>query len=263
MIISIENKIAESAGIKYYFDRYAAQIAILLSQELKQPVAAFVGDDEGVDSCFIFDSGRIVRGRLEIDWNRAFAFDADGKSELEWLYPEGVSDTDPDFICLRTMYQIGIEEADAFFERHTLDDTLTFDRDLKPGQFVLKAKKGEPDPPTRGSIDELIDILGPSPTPKKILETFAPVVDAILDEGFPDAPNEHRFKMDVRSTALAVYVSKLRGRSFEQSAFAEGLHPFLLDLSVYTKRLRPAPEFRKSSIDFGRWRRKLTAEWRC
>lgn len=262
LLISIENKIAENDGSKYCFDPYAAQIAMLLSQELKQPVAAFVGDDEGVDSCFIFDRGRLVRGRLEIDWNRALAFGADGSAELEWLYPEGVSDTDPDFVVSRTIYQIGIEEADAFFERHTLDDTLNFNRDFKPGQYVLKAQKGGPDPPIRRPLDELNNLLGLSPTPEQMLAAFAPVVDAILDARFPDAPNAHRFEMDDRSTALSVYVSYLRQRSSGNAAFAEELHTFLLDLSDYTKRLRPAPDFRKSSIDFGRWRRKLSADWR-
>ena len=262
VLASIDTAIAENGGYKQLFDTYAAELAMLLSQELKQPVAAFVGDDEGVESCFIFDRGCLMRGRLEIHWNKALVFDADGNAELEWLYPEGVSDNDPAFINSRTFFQIGIEEADAFFARHTLDDTLTFDREFKPGQFVLKAQKGEPDLPIRRPIDELNDSLGLSPTPEKILEAFAPVVDAILDEGFPDAPNAHRFEMDDRSTALSVYVSNLRRGSPAQSTFAEGLHPFLLDLSNYTKRLRPAPEFRKSSIDFGSWRRKLAAEWR-
>jgi hypothetical protein len=262
LLVSIDNRITENGGYKQLFDTYAAEIAMLLSQELNQPVASFVGDDEGTESCFIFDQGKLVRGRLEIHWNKALAFDADGNAELEWLYPEGLSGNDPDFINSRTFFQIGIEEADAFFERHTLDDTLTFDHDFKPGQFVLKAQKGEPDLPIRRPIDELNDILGLSPTTEQILEAFAPVVDAILDEGFPDAPNAHRFEMDDRSTALSVYLSNLRQRSSQHSAFAEGLHPFVLDLSVYTKRLRPAPEFRKSSIDFRHWRQKLSAEWR-
>ncbi len=258
----IDTAIAANGGYKQLFDTYAAEVAMLLSQELEQPVAAFVGDDEGVDSCFIFDRGRLMRGRLEIHWNKALVFDADGNAELEWLYPEGVSDNDPDFVNSRTLYQIAIEEADAFFARHTLDDTLNFDRDFEPGQFVLKAQKGEPALPIRRPIDELNDSLGLSPAPEQILEAFAPVVDAILDAGFPDAPNAHRFEMDDRCAACSVYVSYLRRRSSERSAFAEDLHSFLLDLSNYTKRLRPAPEFRKPSIDFGSWRRKLVAEWR-
>lgn len=262
VLTGIDSNITRNGGYRQLFDTYASEIAMLLSQELAQPVAAFVGDDEGVNSCFVFDRGHLVRGRLEIHWNKALAFDADGKANLEWLYPEGVSDNDPDFINSRMFFQIGIEEANAFFDRHSLEDTLSFDRNLRPGAFVLKAQKGEPDPPIRRPIDELNERLGVAPTKEQLLNAFAPVVEAILDEGFPDAPNAHRFEMDDRSTALLVYASNLRRHSSGQARFAEDLHPFLLDLSNYTRRLRPAPAFRKSSIDFLRWRQKLSAKWR-
>lgn len=262
MLANIEARIVEHGGHKELFDTYGVQIAMLLSQHLDQPVAAFSGFDEGGESGFIFDGGKLVRGRLEIDWNKALAFHGDGKAELEWLYPEGVSEDDPDFAATRTMFQIGIEEADRFFERHSLEEVLTFDHDFKPGQFVLKAEKGKPTPPIRRPGDELNEVLGLAPTPQQMLDTFAPVVEAILDPEFADAPNPRRFELDDWSAACSVYVSYLRKRSSEHSGFTESLHAFLLDLSNYTKRLRPAPEFRKSSIDFGRWNRKLSAEWR-
>ncbi|MEL6566900.1 MAG: hypothetical protein AAFQ22_00675 [Pseudomonadota bacterium] len=258
---NIETRITEKGGDKSLFDADGAKIAMGLSRALDQPVAHFSAYDEGGESGFIFDGGKLVRGRLEIDWNKALAFDADGKAELDWLYPEGVSDDDPDFVQSRTFFQIGLTEADAFFERHTLADALTFDQPFKPGQFVLKAQKGEPDPLIRTPHEELTDVLGQYPTQEEMLETFTPVVDAILDPGFPDAPNPHRHDMDSRSSACSVYVSYLRKRSSENAAVNARLHAFLLDLSNYAKALRPAPDFRKSSTDFRRWQRKLSAEW--
>ncbi|MEO0817452.1 MAG: hypothetical protein AAFX86_09105 [Pseudomonadota bacterium] len=261
LLKGIETSITEQGGDKTLFDVDGAQIAMALSRALDQPVAHFSAYDEGGDSCFIFDAGRLIRGRLEIDWNKALSFDARGRAELEWLYPEGVSDDDPGFVNSRTMFQIGLEEADAFFDRHTLANTLTFDNEIEPGQFLLKAQKGAPAPTALTPHEELTQLLGLSPTFEDMLEAFSPVVDAVLDSGFPDAPNPHRHEMDNRSLGCCVYVSYLRKRSSENAAANARLHAFLLDLNNYAKALRPAPDFRKSSTDFRRWQRKLSADW--
>jgi hypothetical protein len=258
---NIDAEISKHGGYKELFDSYSAQIAMLLSQALNQPVASFVGDDEGTESCFIFDEGKLVRGRLEINWNKALSFDTDGNAELEWLYPEGMSDDDPDFKMTRTMYQIGVEEADAFFDRHSLEDTLSFDRDFRPGQFLLKAQKGKPDLPIRRPVDELTDFLGDAPTQKQVLAAFDPIVQAILDTDFPNAPNAHRFEMDERLGACSIYISRLIQLSPQPSGFYKGIQKFLNDIGLYVRYMRPKPEFRKKSINARGWSRQLKRKW--
>jgi len=261
LLKKIETELARNDGRWYFFDSYTAKIALLLSIELGQPVASFIGDDEGTDAAFIFDQGKLVTGQLQFEWNKALSFGPDAKAELEWLYPEGLSDEDEKFKPTRHMYQIALENAQAFFGSNFLDATLDFDRD-DLDRYLLKAEKGVVKPPYRSKSDVLRDDLGTSPSPKQLIERFEPIIHAILDPSFPDAPNEHRFEMDKQVSGSVGYTSNLRCSASPHLKFYADLSKVLGEISRYTMALRPKPDFRKRSINFKSWNRELNGKWR-
>lgn len=261
LLEKIEAEVKKHEGNKLAFDTYTAKIAIALSAELGQPVAAFAGDDMGTDSAFVFDQGKLVRGQLEIAWNKALSFDAEANAELEWLYPEGVSDEDDEFQINRTLYQILLEEAARFYGSDFLDSMLDSFRD-DADKYVLKAEKGEADPPYRSQSDIFRDELGSAPTPETLIAAFDSIVETILDPEFPNAENEDRFKMDELISGTVGYTSKLRFSESSHLKFYADLTTTLGDISGYTKALRPKPDFRKRSINFLRWNQELRGKWR-
>jgi hypothetical protein len=74
----IKNLKKGSAG---YDDEGLLQ-ALALSAALKQRVLYVCGNDESLDCGFICKDGAIVRGRLELDWNKAVAIE-DGRIRVE------------------------------------------------------------------------------------------------------------------------------------------------------------------------------------
>lgn len=261
LLEKIEAEVQKHDGNKLAFDTYTAKIAIALSAELGQRVAGFAGDDMGTDSAFVFEQGKLVRGQLEIAWNKALSFDAEAKVELEWLYPEGVSDEDDDFQVNRVLYQILLEEARRFYGSDFLDDMLDSFRD-DADKFVLKAEKGVADPPYRSQSDIFRDEIGNAPTPETLIAAFDPIVETILDPDFPSAENEDRFKMDELISGTVGYTSKLRFSDSPHLNFYADLTTTLGDIAGYTKALRPKPDFRKRSINFLRWNQALRGKWR-
>lgn len=261
LIKKIETELLRHEGRWYFFDAYIAKIALMLSIELAQPVASFIGDDEGTDAAFIFDQGRLVTGRLQFEWNKALTFDPEANAEVEWLYPEGVSADDKTFKPTRHMYQIALEEAHTFFGSNFLDETLNFDRDDLE-RFLLKAEKGVADPPYRSQSDIFREDLGDAPSPMQLIESFEPIVNAILDPSFPDAPNEHRFGMDKQISGCVGYTDRLRFSSSPHLKFYADLCKVLGEVSRYTLALRPKPDFRKKAFNFPKWNRELRGQWK-
>ncbi|MEO1029476.1 MAG: hypothetical protein AAFX02_10530, partial [Pseudomonadota bacterium] len=108
------------ADIKRYkgdatqFDTHALHLAALLSKTLAQPIASFLGNDEGLDSCFVFDQGQLQSGGLEIAWDKELIVSADGTRQLRRIYAEGTSENDPGFTP-RYEHHIATEGARAFF----------------------------------------------------------------------------------------------------------------------------------------------------
>lgn len=263
LLRKIETEIAKNGGYRELFDSDSTQIALLLSIELEQPVASFVSNDEGVDACFIFDRGHIARGRIEIDWNKALVFDADANAELEWLAPEGSLDPDKDLEAGYGIHEIVAEEAETFFSNNFLDELFSFDRELAPLRFQLDAQKGDPDPPYRSKSDVLRDELGISPSPQQLIVAFQPIIQSIQDPNFPYASNEHRYELHERVSGCFLFANSLSNYSSAQAhlKFYAGLADLLEEFSTYTRLLRPKPEFRKRSIDFAGWKRKLGRQW--
>lgn len=260
LFAKIASELDRHGAKRYCFEDYATKIAMLLSAELGQAVAAFAGDDEVTDCAFIFDHGKLLRGRLDFEWNKALSFDTYGNAELIWLYPEGVSDEDVGFKPTRYLYQTVLEEAKLFFDSAFLNDTLNFDRsDLD--KFLLEAQHGVAHAPYRSKSDLLRDELGSSPSPEKLIAAFDATINAILDAKFPHAENEHRFAMDAAISGYVVYASQLRFSTSPHLKFYADLTEVLSAIGEYSKRLRPKPEFRKKSINFGDWNRELKSKW--
>ena len=261
LLDKIQAEVKQYGAHAHAFDAYTAKIAIALSDALGQPVAAFAGDDDGTDAGFVFDEGRLVRGQLEIAWNKALSFDADANAEVHWLYPEGVSDEDDDFQVNRVLYQILLEEAQQFYGNGFLDEMLDSFRD-DDDKYVLKAEKGVADPPYRSQSDIFRDEIGTAPTPQTLIAKFDPIVETILNPDFPSAENEDRFKMDELISGTVGYTSKLRFSDSPHLKFYADLTTTLGDIAGYTKALRPKPDFRKKSINFLRWNQELRGKWR-
>jgi hypothetical protein len=232
--------------------------ALALSAALKQRVLYVCGNDESLDCGFICKDGAIVRGRLELDWNKAVAIE-DGRIRVESLYPD---ETDPDTAEPRRMYGLASQEATAFFRVETPWRITSDPHDIEVADYELVGSKGSAEPLHQGAEDELRAVWASSNKPGEKLRRYVAIIaphvstalraDLILAERQSRDPTEQQL-LQCRRFVASPYLDHPRQ--------LEALAALLLDLLTYLRLLRPRPRFRQK-IDFAAMNRQLARRWR-
>lgn len=252
--IDVEKQKTRSAG---YDDEGLLQ-ALALSAALSQRVLYASGNDESLDCGFICKDGAIVRGRWELDWNKAAAIE-DGRVRIESLYPDG---TEPDTAEPRRLYALASHETAAFLGSETPWRVSSDPHDIEVAEYELVASKGSAEPLHQGAQAELRAVWARSIKPGEKLRRYVAIIaphintalrtDLILAERQTRDPTEQQL-LHCRSFVASAYL--------DHPPQLEALAALLLDLLKYLRLLRPRPRFRQR-IDFAALNQQLMWRWR-
>jgi hypothetical protein len=240
------------------YDDEGLRQALALSTALGQRVLYVSGNDESLDCGFICNDGAIVRGRLQLDWNKACALE-DGRIRVESLYPE---ETDPDTAEPRELYALASQEAGAFFRSATpwriTSDPLYVD----VADYELVGSKGSAKPLYQGAEAELRAVWASSNKPREKLRRYVAILgphirtalrtDLILADRQSRDPTERQL-FDCSRFVASPYL--------DHPPQLAALAAFLSHVRTYLRLLRPRPAFRQQ-IDFAAINQQLTRRWR-
>ena len=234
-----------------------------ISKVLGQTAICVLGDDEGLDSCFVFDRGTLTSAKIEIDWDKALIVNNAGEPELERLYPVG-SDADDENLQSRMLHQLASEEAKKYFGcrfRWTISADPV-DAELDKRSFKLVGKKGSALEPPKELKRILEERLGANPKRRAIVSALAPIVETAMRPEFMNEEKQIRFDLDEQIGQCLAYVyGPPWDRKMNRNNFEAELLSFLTDLGSYTRALRPKPEFRKNPDWLPRRRKSLSSRW--
>lgn len=260
---TITSKIEEALGYTTLFrvDQFFQCAA--LSKVLGQTAICVLGDDEGLDSCFVFDRGTLTSAKIEIDWDKALIVNNAGAPELERLYPVG-SDADDENLQPRMLHQLATEQAKKYFGcrfRWTISADPV-DAELGKRSFKLVGKKGSALKPPKELKRILEERLGANPKRRALISALAPIVETAMRPEFINEETQIRFDLDEQIGQCLAYVyGPPWDRKMNRNNFEQELLSFLTDLGSYTRPLRPKPEFRKNPDLLPRRRESLSSRW--
>lgn len=232
--------------------------ALGLSAALKQRVLYVSGNDESLDCGFICKDGAIVRGGLELDWDKAVAIE-DGRVRVESLYPDG---TDPQRAEPRSLYAIASREAAAFFRAAGPWRMTSDPDDVEIADYELVDSKGSAEPLEKGVKAELEAVWASSSAPgeklRRYLAILTPHIDSALRTDLILAERQTRDPTEHQLLGCSLFL----GSSYlDHPRPLRPLATLLCDLMTYLRLLRPRPRFRQK-IDFAAMNRRLTWRWR-
>jgi hypothetical protein len=240
------------------YDDEGLRQALALSAALERRVLHVCGNDESLDCGFICQDGVILRGRLQLDWNKAAAIE-DGRIRVEALYPEG---TDPDTAEPRRMYALGSQEAAAFFGSEAPWPISSDPYDIQAQEYELVASKGSAEPLYQGAEAELMAVWASAMKPGEKLRRYVAIIAPHIDTALrTDLILAERQSRDPTELQLLHYKSFLASPYRNHARQIEALASLMSNVLTYLRLLRPRPRFRQK-IDFAAVNRQLERRWR-